>query len=642
MVSEEISKNIEIVIVDDDPMIVSFLANAVSSVETPFALNMRTTGGAEEVLAFCAQYPADIILIDIMLSGALNGIDLTRLIKQHYPDTLAILITGYANPEFIIEALRNSAFDFLEKPVELERLKFSVKRAIDFACARRVTREQEEALRHSEETYAHLYQNMPTGHALFAVTGDGQNLVLKDANQAAEVIEGFIRGAVIDKSVTDIFPGKRGESLRRMLLKVHQQRKAEHLVNVAVGDQSSKRWVDLWIYPLPTGEIALLFEDVTSRQLTEEDRSRMHKQLMVSARLAALGNLSATIAKELAKPLSALEDWLRQPAKGQAALKPSASPSALLERMKTSLQQVISIAGNDAAASWENVNINNVLHQTLGSFERRLSEEGINVSTEQDFAIKDIYCCATDVQNLWQNLIWNAMESFEGVPSSRGKRILIKTRRLPTGIGIGIEDNGNGRAQALMQQLLGSFYAIKESGSSAGMGLWAIQGIVERNRGTSTVTSEPDHGSRYEIVLPLSEDPALLIPAGKAAHEPLPKRPQMIIIDDDEMVCDFLTCFLGKQFDVISFSSPVLGVAHMRSHTYDMLVVDLAMPDLNGIEITHISKKLHPQAKVVIATGYTREAEMLREALGCGADDILYKPFDDMDEINRKLWTILH
>ena len=66
------------------------------------------------------------------------------------------------------------------------------------------------------------------------------------------------------------------------------------------------------------------------------------------------------------------------------------------------------------------------------------------------------------------------------------------------------------------------------------------------------------------------------------------------------------------------------------------------MPDINGIEITHISKKLHPQAKVVIVTGYTREAEMLREALGCGADDILYKPFDDMDEINRKLWTILH
>ncbi len=105
------------------------------------------------------------------------------------------------------------------------------------------------------------------------------------------------------------------------------------------------------------------------------------------------------------------------------------------------------------------------------------------------------------------------------------------------------------------------------------------------------------------------------------------KNQRVMILDDEPIVCERLSSTLEKQnIEVETFGDPQEAVKRMAEANFPVLITDLKMKGMNGIEILKWAKKLSPQTNVIIITGFAT-MENAKEALKIGAYDFIAKPF---------------
>ena len=103
---------------------------------------------------------------------------------------------------------------------------------------------------------------------------------------------------------------------------------------------------------------------------------------------------------------------------------------------------------------------------------------------------------------------------------------------------------------------------------------------------------------------------------------------QVLVVDDDEMVCNLIKKWVEQEgcfADCVTSGRDALGL--LRVQTYDLIFLDLRMPQLNGVETLHRIKDIAPRTEVVVVTSYF-ESDLMEEALALGPLRLLKKPFD--------------
>lgn len=123
--SEPIHFRERILIVDDDEIVQNLFASFLSD-----QYICETASSCDEALAYLAHHTYGLVLSDIQMPGR-NGVELLREIRQHYPDTAVIMVSGVGRPQRIRDTLQIGAIDYLTKPCELEVLGLSVERALE-------------------------------------------------------------------------------------------------------------------------------------------------------------------------------------------------------------------------------------------------------------------------------------------------------------------------------------------------------------------------------------------------------------------------------------------------------------------------------------------------------------------------------
>lgn len=136
-----------ILIVDDD-------TNLLSVLKTLFAEShaVTTCSDGSEAVEICKKRHFDVVLSDIIMPGA-SGLDVLKQVRKSDPNTIVILITGYASLETAIDAIREGAYDYITKPFKLEQLKNVVKNALERV---QLSRENQRLLEELQEAHRQI------------------------------------------------------------------------------------------------------------------------------------------------------------------------------------------------------------------------------------------------------------------------------------------------------------------------------------------------------------------------------------------------------------------------------------------------------------------------------------------------------
>ncbi|GMN99781.1 hypothetical protein PthstB1num2_18210 [Parageobacillus thermoglucosidasius] len=117
--------------------------------------------------------------------------------------------------------------------------------------------------------------------------------------------------------------------------------------------------------------------------------------------------------------------------------------------------------------------------------------------------------------------------------------------------------------------------------------------------------------------------------------------PNVLIIDDEREVCTFFLHLLeGKGYCVKLGSNGKDFSAFIQQYSFDLALIDVKLPDTNGLELLKQLKAIQPSCKAIIMTGYSTVKTAV-EAIKYGASDYIEKPFDDIDELEKTIEELL-
>jgi len=200
-----------------------------------------------------------------------------------------------------------------------------------------------------------------------------------------------------------------------------------------------------------------------------------------------------------------------------------------------------------------------------------------------------------------------------------------------------ISDTGTGMDKETIKHIFEPFYTTKDMGKGTGLGLAMVYGIVKSHNGYIMCYSEPDNGTVFRIYLPGIEQKTDL--EGTENEEtPLGGTETILLVDDDEFVRSLGNQALSMfQYRVIAVpdGESALEIYMKGWKDIALIILDLIMPGMGGMKCLEETLKINPQAKVIVASGYTVKGPA-KEAIDSGAKGFISKPYD----IKKMLSTV--
>jgi PAS domain S-box-containing protein len=186
---------------------------------------------------------------------------------------------------------------------------------------------------------------------------------------------------------------------------------------------------------------------------------------------------------------------------------------------------------------------------------------------------------------------------------------------------LAVSDTGVGMDRETREHIFEPFYTTKELGKGTGLGLATIYGIMQQAGGHIWLYSEPGHGSTFKLYFP-RVDASVPTDQPRALGRPAPAAGIVLMVEDDEVVRDMTTKLLTRSgYRVISVADGVEALGRLKrlAEPIDVLVTDVIMPNMSGIELAELVMDKHPHVAVVLLSGYTAETLDLERISARGA-----------------------
>jgi len=242
-------------------------------------------------------------------------------------------------------------------------------------------------------------------------------------------------------------------------------------------------------------------------QQRTKELEEIHKQLLQTEKLAALGKLAASVAHEINNPLSGVLTYIKLMQKKLNQTEDYVNSKfnqylstmeREIERCSTIVKNLLDFARKREPSLKEGVDINEVIEETVRLISNRLSLQ--NIYLEKDFGeLPSIVADPAQLRQAFLNLIINAAEAMQ---DSTG-RITVRTRYLPDEkmVMVEISDTGVGIKEEDLSKIFDPFFTTKEKGT--GLGLSVVYGIINAHKGHISVKSKVGEGTTFTIKLPL-------------------------------------------------------------------------------------------------------------------------------------------
>jgi signal transduction histidine kinase/ActR/RegA family two-component response regulator len=275
----------------------------------------------------------------------------------------------------------------------------------------------------------------------------------------------------------------------------------------------------------------------------------------------------------------------------------------------------------------------------------------IKIHCEFSSDLPHIFADPSQVHQIIVNLAVNAADAMGdrlGVLDVRGCAVHLngQTETLSSSLAAGdyvrltVKDNGAGMDKKTVGRVLEPFFTTKPQGRGTGMGLAIVYGIMKEHLGEVTIASELGKGTIVDLYFPVSQGALVEAPA---LPPPISGQREHILYVDDEKPLVFLVSRLltrmGYQVTGLTDPREALRLLGQRPSDFQVLVTDLSMPQMSGIDLAYEAMKICPQISVIVTTGYIRPQDE-EEARRIGVGDLILKP-DAVEELGSALHRLL-
>ncbi len=251
------------------------------------------------------------------------------------------------------------------------------------------------------------------------------------------------------------------------------------------------------------------------------------------------------------------------------------------------------------------------------------------------------------VEQLLLNLAVNARDAMP-----TGGRLTVRTANVagdgweaaPPGrwVVLEVRDTGCGMDEATRARIFEPFFTTKEPGKGTGLGLATVQGIVEQSGGRIEVLSDAERGSTFTTYLPPAGEPAPHPEPAKASPAPPRGSETILVLEDDDAVRGMVRRVLEMQgytvLDAAHYEA-ARGQALAHAGPIHLLVTDVVMPQVTGVEAARRLRQIRPGLRVLYMSGYA-DSPLVEQALQEEGSAALPKPFS-ADPLVRKVRAVL-
>jgi two-component system, NtrC family, sensor kinase len=367
------------------------------------------------------------------------------------------------------------------------------------------------------------------------------DMEILEVNQAFLQQMGYSRAEVIGKKCHEVFQKINRRCNRETILcplnEVIRSREPSQQVLTRLDHQGEQHYIEITIFPVweKDGSLSKFIEisrDITHRKRREEEITKRleamvrertrelketHEKLLHQDKMASLGKLSASVVHEINNPISGIlnltlliKRMLEENAVGPKEIEQYKQYLGLMETETRRVSRIVSNLLSFSRQSRVEVthfDLNRLIEKILILNANLLRLHSVRVEKDFDAHLPSFAGSEDQVQQVFMNLISNAIEAMEGPSSDRVLRIRTQYVREKERAVITVKDSGIGISPENIQKLFEPFFTTKKEGKGVGLGLSVAYGIIQVHGGSIQVQSKPGEGTTFTVELPLESTP---------------------------------------------------------------------------------------------------------------------------------------
>ncbi|MGN6154510.1 MAG: ATP-binding protein [Sphingomicrobium sp.] len=456
--------------------------------------------------------------------------------------------------------------------------------------------------------------------------------------QGSKAIEAMLNATVLERP---LHPASLLSAARAAVrARARQRLAAEHL---AERERAEKQLREL------AGTLEQKVEDRTrdlasaNDRLTAEiaERERAESRLVQAQKMEAVGQLTGGIAHDFNNLLTVVVgslDLAMRRCKDEAVSRLAGNALKAAERGAALTAQLLTFSRRQRLSPVA-IDINKIVSGMRDMMARTIGPQ-VQIETDLEEPMWHALADPTQLEMMVLNLAINSRDAM-----AKGGRIVIRTRNVPRVpaslvseleqgeyVCISVHDDGPGMPPEVLAHAFEPFFTTKSHGKGTGLGLAQLYGFAKQSGGAAKIESAPGKGTAVAIYLPRTQE--------QVSQESHPRherhdgrRAKILVVDDDDDVRAVTSDTIKELgYEVHAMPGGEKALSRLRDEQFDLLITDVAMPGMNGVELAREARSIDPDLPILFSSGYA-DVQAFGDELS--DETVLRKPFRIADVASR-------